>query len=260
MQVLPMMGQMASLLLLVVIMGMIFSALQAIEAIWLRAVLSLTLVAGVLLLYFSDGLTKGAMDAAASRYYDMAKEKGIALEKKDDAACYHPLKAICAALALFGLPLLLAAYIALTAQEYTYALQDLPAWMINTYGAREDVLAPLGVYMQPAGMALRDWVRLIVRMPVMLFINIFPDALMQGALIDRLSPLMLLLYPVAYILGYFFGPRSNKKRESMNRRAKKVAVRRAQKSSLVEELTGERPQVHYGHKKDDDKPKRKELI
>lgn len=259
-QVLPTAGKLLTLLLLVSVMGMIFSALQAIGALWLRAALAGVLVAGALALYFSDGLTKGAADAAASRYYVSAKEKGIELDAKDDAACYHLLKPVCACAVVFAVPLALAVFIALTAQEYTYVLQDLPAWMTNTYGAREDVFAPLGAYMQETGMTVRDWVRMAVRLPEMLYINFFPDALTQGALIDRLSPLMIATYPLAYILGYVFGPKSNRKRESMNRRAKKVAVRRAQKSSLVEELTGARPQVHYGHKKDEDKPKRKELI
>ena len=44
----------------------------------------------------------------------------------------------------------------------------------------------------------------------------------------------------------------------MNRRAKKVAVRRAEKKSLVEELTGAQGQVHYGQKKQEHK--KKELV
>ena len=41
-------------------------------------------------------------------------------------------------LIVFGIPLALGAYLAATAEPYTYALQDLPSWLTGTYGARED--------------------------------------------------------------------------------------------------------------------------
>ena len=82
----------------------------------------------------------------------------------------------------------------------------------------------------------------------------------MSAVIDRLSPLMMMVYPVMYVIGYLLGPKINRKVEKQNRRAKKVAVRKTQKSSLVEELTGARPQVHYGQRREEDKHKRKELI
>lgn len=259
-QVLPMAGRMLVTLVAVTVMGLMFSALQAIDTLWLRLVLSLTIFSGMLLMYVNDGMMKGAGDAAASRFYVSAKERGLAIGQKEDAACYHPLKAICAALAVFGLPLALSVIVALTAQEYTYAMQDLPRWLQDSYGSRSDVMGPLGAYSAQQGMEILDWIRMIVRLPILIMVNLFPDVQGMSATIDRLSPLMLLTYPAAYLGGYFAGPKSNRMREKQNRRAKKIAVRKTQKSNLVEELTGERPQVHYGHKKEDSKHKRKELI
>ena len=256
----PMMGRMLVTLIAVTVMGLMFSALQAIDSLLLRVTLSLLIFSGMLMMYLNDGMTKGAADAAASRYYVSAKERGIALEEKDDAACYHPLKALCAALAVFCIPVALAVVVALCAKEYTYVMQDLPRWLTDSYGSRADVMAPLGAYSVQQGMTLMDWIRLIVRMPIVIMVNFFPDAQTMSASIDRLSPLMMLVYPAAYVIGYLFGPNINRKVEKQNRRAKKIAVRKTQKSSLVEELTGARPQVHYGHRKEEDKHKRKELI
>lgn len=259
-QVPAMMGRMLVTLIAITALGLMFSALQAVEMMWLRALLSLAILSGMLLMYVNDGMTKGAGDAAASRYYVSAKERGLKLEEKDDAACYNPLKAVCAAIAVFGIPLVCAAAVALTAKEYTYTLQDLPGWLTSSYGARGDVMAPLGAYSAHQGMTILDWVRLVVRLPILTMVNLFPDVQEMSASIDRLSPLMMAVYPLAYVIGYLFGPKINRKRETQNRRAKKIAVRRTQKKGLVEELTGERPQVHYGHKKEDEKHKKKELV
>jgi len=256
-RVLPMAGKLIVPLVAIIVMGLIFSSLQALSS-GLRTVLALAIIAGMLMFLFSEGLNRGAEDAAASRSYVSLSAKGLKLEKKDDAMCYHPLKALCAVLVVFAVPLLLSVYIAANAQEYTYMLQDLPTWLEDSYGTREDVMGPLGAYAQQQSMGLQEWLRLIVRLYVMNYINLFGDPLKMTYLIDRFSPLMILSYPLMYMIGYLRGPASNRKTEKMNRRAKKVAVRRAEKKSLVEELTGAQGQVHYGHKREEHK--KKELI
>ena len=167
---------------------------------------------------------------------------------------------MCAALLVFGVPLALSVFVAVTARPYTYALQDLPVWLTDSYGARGDVMAPLGAYARQTSLTAMDWAHLIVRLPEMIYINVFPDPQRMSALIDRLSPLMLATFPLAYGIGYLCGPRLNRKRERMNRRAKKVAVRKAEKSTLAQELTGAQPQVHYGQRAQGDRPKKKELV
>ena len=256
--VLPMAGRLATLLLVIVVLGLMFSALQGIGSAWLRVALSALIVSGILLLCVNEGLVRGAQDAAASRNYVHLQAKGVAVEAKEDAACYHPLKPLCAALIVFGVPLVLSVIVALSAKEYTYALQDLPTWLTDSYGSRGDLLAPLGAYTAQQGLTAIDWMRLLVRLSEMMYINFFSDPQRMSALIDRLSPLLIASYPLVYMIGYLCGPKINRKQEKENRRAKKAAVRKAQKSSLVEELTGAQGQVHYGHQKEEHK--KKELI
>lgn len=256
-RVLPMAGKLIVPMMAIIAMGLIFSALQAVSQ-GLRIVLALVIIAGMLLFLLSEGLSRGAEDAAASRSYASLSAKGVKLEAKDDAMCYHPLKALCAALAVFSVPLLLSVYVAATAEAYTYTLQDLPTWLTDSYGARADVMGPLGAYMVEKGMTAHDWLRMIVRLFVMNYINLFSDPLTMSLVIDRLSPLFILSYPLVYMIGYLRGPASNRRMEKMNRRAKKVAVRRAQRSSLAQELTGAQVQVHYGRKKEEHK--KKELV
>lgn len=256
-RVMPMAMKLVVPMIAIIVMGLMFSALQAVGQ-GLRIVLALVIIAGMLLFLFSEGLNRGAEDAAASRNYASLSAKGVKLEAKDDAMCYHPLKALCAVMAVFIVPLALSVAVALMAKEYTYVLQDLPTWLTDSYSVREDVMGPLGAYTVQQGMAAMDWLRMIVRLFVMNYINLFGDPLKMSFVIDRLSPLFILSYPLAYMIGYLRGPASNRRLEKMNRRAKKVAVRRAEKKSLVEELTGAQGQVHYGHKKEEHK--KKELI
>ena len=258
--VLPAAGKLATVMLAVILLGMMFSALQMLDVLWLRIVLAVAILSGMLLIHFNEGANKGLGDAMASRSYEKLKQEGRTLTQKDDAACYHPLKALCAALVVYGVPLLLAVVVALNAKEYTYPLQDLPTWLSQTYGARGDVMGPLAAYTQTTGLEAMDWIRLIVRAVELVFVNLFEDAQKMSAAIDRLSPLFISIYPLTYMIGYLSGPYQQAKMTKMNKRAKKVAVRKAQKKSLVDELVGTGAQVHYGHKADTDKKKKKELI
>lgn len=248
------------LMLAIVVMGLIFSALQAIEMVWLRAVLSLAIASGMLLLCYNEGITKGVQDVRASRLYVELAEKGHTPVKKDDAACYHPLKAVLACVLMFALPLAAAVYIALTTKGYTYTLQDLPVWLTDSYGTRADVMGPLGAYGVQKGITTMDWLRMFARLPVMIYINLFADPLIMTALVDRVAPLLLLTYPAAYLAGYLLAPRAGRRIEKMNRRAKKIAVRKAQRSSLAKELVGDQHGVHYGHAANKNKHKKKELV
>ena len=252
--------RLAGFMVAVIVMGLIFSSLQAIDAVWLRIALSAALSAGVLLLCMNEGLGKGAADAAASRTYESMAARGMPVSKKEDAACFHPLKPVLAALIVFIVPLALSVYLAATTTGYTYVLQDLPTWVTGGYGMRQDVMGPLGAYAVKTQIQSTDWLRMAVRLPMMMLINLFPDPLTMSGLIDRLSPLCVGVYPVLYVIGYLLGPSANRKQEKANRRAKRVAVRKAQKKGLAAELTGSQMQVHYGQKADSGKHKKKELV
>jgi len=250
--------RLAGFMVAVIVMGLVFSALQAIENEWLRIGLSAMLTAGVLFLCLNEGMNKGAIDAAASRSYESMTAREMPVSDKEDAACFHPLKPLAAALIVFALPLALSVYIALTTKGYTYTLQDLPTWVTSGYGMRQDVMGPLSAYAAQAELQAADWVRMVVRLPMMMMINLFPDPLTMSGLIDRLSPLCVGAFPILYVTGYFFGPAVNRKQEKQNRRAKKIAARKAQKKGLAAELTGSQMQVHYGQKAE--KHKKKELV
>lgn len=258
--VLPAAGKIAPMLILIIVLGLMFTGIQAIEMYIIRVVLSAVLCFCAAFLLYAEGLNRGVADISASRSCAQAEADGRALSAKEDASCYHPLKALCAALAVFILPMACAIIVALNAREYTYTLQSLPSWLTSTYGARSDVMTPLAAYEQAGGFTLLDWVRMFARLFILPMINLFEDPQKMTATIDRLSPLMLCVLPAAYMIGYLLAPNRSRKIDKLNRRAKKVAVRRAERRKVGPELLGAQNQVHYGHKKEEKARKKKELI
>lgn len=243
-----------------VVLGLLFSMVQGIETLWLRRGITGIVALTTAFFFFTEGSGRGGADANASRQIAKLEKEGKTITAKEDASCYHPLKAVLGMVLLYALPLALAVILALRTEEYTYTLQDLPLWVTGSYGGREDVMGALGAYAQVSAGTPLEWVRVIVRLFVLIFINLFENPQLAVAAVDRSAPLFILLYPIAFVLGYLRGPSEQAKMEKANKKAKKVAVRKQQRSSLVEELTGNVNAPHYGHKREEDKPKKKELV
>ena len=243
-----------------VVLGLLLSVIQGIENDMLRLAVAALLGFVVLAIYFVEGMSRGTADASNSRQIARLEKAGHSITAKEDASCYHPLKAVAGSMMLYAIPLALAIVLALCAKAYTYVLQDLPTWVPGSYDMREDVMAPLAVYTQSLGTSAIDWIRIVVRLFILVFINLFGNVQTAIGLIDRLSPLFILLYPIAYVAGYLCGPAQQAKIEKMNKKAKKVAVRKQQKKKIADELLGNQNVPHYGHQADKAAHKKKELI
>lgn len=243
-----------------VVVGLLLSVIQSIENDMLRLGVAGLLGFVVLAIYHIEGMNRGTLDAMSSRQMAKLEKAGHTITEKEDASCYHPLKAVVGSMLLYAIPLALAILLAVNAKEYTYVLQDLPTWLSGSYGMREDVMAPLAAYTQALGTGVMDWIRIVVRLFILVFINLFGDVQTAIGTIDRLSPLFMMLYPAAYVLGYLRGPAEQEKMEKLNKKAKKVAVRKHQKKKLVDELLGNQNVPHYGHQADKAAHKKKELI
>ncbi len=245
-------------LLIAVVLGMLFSGVSGMGQVYIRIPLAVLVTAACVALFFAEGLGCGTKDAMESRRVRKVEREGGAARPKELADCWHPLKCAAALLVVFLLPMALAAWIALTAEPYRYELQDLPLWLTENYGTREEVMAPLAAYLEeapPAG--ARVILRIGLRALIMPFIGFFSDPQTEVFRLDRLSPLFLALYPLSFFAGYLLGPRRSRRIARQERRSKKTAVRRAEKSSLAEELTRGGGEVHYGGRADSGKDKHK---
>jgi len=188
----------------------------------LRIPLNLALLAGIVLLVYSDSGTRGQKEVAHSYTLARRQEKGAALSDEDIAACYHPMRGILAA-ALAAFPFFLAAIaLAILAKPYVYTLQDLPTWL-TAYLRREDIGSALRFYENLQGLQAADYLRLAVRlviMPVSYMAGGFGDQ--AALLLDRLSPLLVLFIPGAYAYGYLRGPAIHRMVLKRNEEAKRL--------------------------------------
>jgi len=158
--------------------------------------------------------------------------------------CFHPLKGYLNAL-LGMIPFLICAiWLALIAQRQYPGAGTLPSWL-DSYQDREEIMAPLASYTQTNGPGVEDILRLIVRIAVMPFVNMIGAENRDGLLLlERLSPLILLLPVIAYGTGYLQGVREREKiltgiAESERKRVrkeKKERKRRAAESREPEQL------------------------
>ena len=257
--ILPAAGSLAVILLAALLLGLLFSGIISSESSLLKTIFSFFSLLILLLLFGHEGLRGGLRDAMVSRRVRRLEKDGYAPSRQEDASCWHPAKALFAAALVFLVPLLLSAVIALTAEPYHYTLQDLPQWL-TAYSSREDIMSPLAAYTETTAPSLRVWLRLLVRLLEMPALGFFRDPQRSAELIDRLAPLVLCLYPLFYLAGYFLGPSVESRIAAKERRAKKAAVRKAERHSLAEELTRGGGEVHYGQRNDDGKRAPKKLI
>jgi hypothetical protein len=140
--------------------------------------------------------------------------------------------------------LVAAVALAALAKPYVYALQGLPTWL-TAYMRREDIGGALQYYGQTQGAGAVDYLRIAVRlvmMPASYIITGFGDQ--ASLLLDRLSPLLVLFLPVAYIAGYLRGPAIHrlaaKRSEEAKRLHKKKVARKKKRERQAR--TGKEPE------------------
>ncbi len=158
------------------------------------------------LLFYNSGSGKGAADVNLGEMLYMRRENGHTISEKDQANCFHKLKGFAPAV-LGTLPLLICAILlAVTAHVQMAGLSTLPSW-VSTYESRSEIGDALAYYHAVTAMDLEGVMRVIVRVCIMPMVSIVGTDHTQGLLLlERLSPIAVLLPGIAYGLGYTRGP------------------------------------------------------
>ena len=181
-------------------------------------------------LLFMDGAKEGENQVALGEIAYAKKEAGKEVKPEERKRCYHPLK--CVVSALIGLlPLLIITGIyACTAKLQTYQLQALPEW-VSSFEADGEVMLPLQYYLNWSGLGAEDILRIVETLLIFPFKQI-ARGYGNGAVLlaDRLSPLLVCLPAVGYLLGYWSGPRSRALLHGDISRNNKRVMRRKEKA------------------------------
>ena len=173
----------------------------------LRVLCNGVVVVVIYLLFYQSGANKGAGDVNQGEILYQRRETCRTVDAKDLARCFHPLKGFATGL-IGALPVVLAALVlALTAQRQMTSIGALPNW-ITGLERRDEVGAALSFYNQTTPLTVTDGLHVFVRMVLMPFVNMIGTRNMDGILLlERISPLMMLLPGLMYGLGYLQGVR-----------------------------------------------------
>lgn len=158
-----------------------------------------------LIILFNIGSKRGADDVNRGEILWQKREKGQPFSDSEQRMCFHPMKGYITGL-IGMLPLfIVAVLLALNTSVQMTGSGTLPSWM-QAYTKRSDIGNALINYVQPEGMHLIDYLRAAVRIAIIPYVNLIGSDNKTGLMIlERISPLIMLLPAAAYGTGYLTG-------------------------------------------------------
>ena len=175
------------------------------DAMWGRILTAVTLVFGISYYQYMQGLSQGENDAAFGEIIYGRRENGHQVPKAECDRSFHPMKGYFAALAGAAPFVLIALVYAFMARPSYYSLGVLPSWTEGLVAQTEFGTA-LNYYSEPVKLGVFGVLRIIVRAMIMPFVNIAMAVDMDTVLlVERLSPLFVLISPLGYAFGYSRG-------------------------------------------------------
>ena len=232
--------KMFGFMVLCMVMTFLVCSMAGVGSTVIRIIINAAIETLILVIFYSRGADQGTDAVARGEILYQHVEKGQDVSGGERRIPYHKLKGFMIGMTGSALFLIISIFIALTAQRQLTGAGTLPSWM-EGYMRRTEIGDALVQYTVTEGFTFGDALRLIVRIAVMPFVS------MAGAenkeillLIERISPLLVLLPGLAFGFGYTQGParrklihteiaNNTKKRISRERRERKARVARTQK-------------------------------
>ena len=191
-------------ILIMLFVYLIFGSMLMIDNMLLRIVANVALLGACGSLFYMNGATNGESDAAFSEIMYQRKQDNGSVDSAEAAKCFNPLKGFFTAF-LGALPIFIVAVVlAIFAQPQVYSLGVLPSW-VQGFERQANIGAALLYYHNDVSMSAIDIVRLVARLSILPFITMFDTGTAASLLLERLSPLLCLLVPMGYGLGYMRG-------------------------------------------------------
>lgn len=216
---------------------------------WKNTALRVTVNAFLLFLayfvYWQAGLNAGATAVNLGEILWQRQETDREIEAGERKRSFHPAKGFLTGL-IASIPIFLCAVgLALTAEKIMSSAGTLPSW-IESLERREEIGGALASYHVGASLSTTDVLRLLVRMAIMPFVNIVSSENRDGLLIlERVSPLLVLLPGLSYGLGYLSGV-SVRARIHADIEAGKRRMKNRQKREMQQRRKQRRPETDRG--------------
>lgn len=198
-------GRVLGYLVLSAVLFFFLGQLLVIDIDWLRTIINLAVVFAFAGLLYSTGARDGEGDVAFAEIAFIRQADGREVSQEDLERCFHPYKGFVTAFSGALLIALICLVYALQAVKDSYVLGSLPSW-VAAYETRSDIGPALLYYHDRAVFGLADALRMAVRLMIFPFVNMAgarnADAIL---LVERLSPLLVLIAPMFYGVGYARG-------------------------------------------------------
>ena len=175
------------------------------DAMWGRVLTCFCLVGGITYYQYMNGMSQGESDAAFGEIIYGRQESGRPVPAEERERSFHPMKGLYAALAGAAPFVLFALVYAFMAEPMYYSLGVLPAWADGLMSQTEFATG-LNYYATGSELGVKGVMRIVDRAMIMPFVNI-ASAIDLHAVVwaERLSPLLVLISPLGYALGYSRG-------------------------------------------------------
>ena len=183
------------------------SIILGFDALWGRILTCVTLAGGMFYYQYMNGLNQGENDAAFGEILYTRQQNGRVVPAEERERSFHPMKGFYAVLAGAAPFVLFALVYAFLAKPVYYSLGVLPAWAEGLMSQTEFATG-LNYYGVGAELGVVGVMRIIDRAMIMPFVNVATGIDANAILLaERLSPLLVLISPLGYALGYSGGQR-----------------------------------------------------
>lgn len=192
-------------IVIVAVMSFLVCSMTAFDSVILRALINASIIILTMYIYYNSGTQLGTEDVTRGEILYNRQERNQPISESERRLCFHSAKGFIIGLLAIIPFFLLALALALTAQAVKTGAGVLPSWM-ESYLRRGEIGGALVSYTQPEAMGFVDILRIAVRLAIMPWVSIVGNADRSGMLLlERLSPLVMLLPAVAYGFGYLSG-------------------------------------------------------
>ncbi|NLC32660.1 MAG: hypothetical protein GX781_05130 [Clostridiales bacterium] len=172
----------------------------------LRIFLNLSVILSFCSLMYADGSRSGLDDVSYAEIALNRKQEGKQLTPSELARCYHPGKGFYSVMVGMLPFFILAVVFAVMTKEQFYSLGGLPSW-VQTFERRADIGLALSYYHESQSLGFVGILRIIIRLLLFPYINMVgTESSAALLLLERLSPLLIMIIPTSYALGYLKGP------------------------------------------------------
>ena len=217
-------------------MTFLVCSMTGFKSVVLRVIVNLVIEAMILLIFFAKGTDLGTDAVSRGEILYQHIQKGQEATKAEKQIPFNKLKGYLIGAAGTLLFFMAAMILAFTTEKQMTGAGGLPSWM-EAFMRRAEVGDALVSYTISDPLTLTDIVRIIVRLLLMPFVSMIGASNTEGIMIlERLSPVLVLLPAVAYGTGYLQGPakrkqihteiaKNDRKRISRERKEKKARSR-----------------------------------